>query len=507
MGNEVLEYQQKAREFIANCPEYPLDKYQGRGVVIPAGGLTYFLGMWVTVKMLREMGCMLPVEVWYLGEFEMDHRMRKIAHEQLGVECIDAYAFAQNLPDHQWSTTPGWELNPFCIVHSRFEEVLMLDADNVPIRDPGYLFGTPQYKEHGALFWPDYQELAPDREIWRVYQVPYRKEPEFESGQIVVDKKRCWKELQLTLHYNRYSEFYYRFGWGDKETFHMAWRRLKREYGMTPYPIKRLPQGPGGAIGSRVMCQHDFDGQIVFQHRNLAKWKFNVVENPRIIGFEYEQTCLDFIKELHHFWDGKLLMRKPSTQKEKKAYKELVENQLYKYNRVGYDERRIEFRADQTIGMGKAGLEQYWEVREIDGKVCLIIAGNSTRTMDLYRGSQDGNWKGAWNVHEQMPITLIPATREKGRREDIEKKLLKRRYVCRRIRHDRRIIELEKDGTVMQGDKSTGQTWKLRLNETIPELLIYQPNGVYCVLREGHNGIWEGSWEAPERLAVELAPV
>ena len=29
----------------------------------------------------------------------------------------------------------------------------MLDADNIPLKDPSYLFDSPQMKLHGDLFW------------------------------------------------------------------------------------------------------------------------------------------------------------------------------------------------------------------------------------------------------------------------------------------------------------------------------------------------------------------
>jgi hypothetical protein len=36
---------------------------------------------------------------------------------------------------------------------TEFDEVLLLDADNIPARDPTFLFETDAFKETGALFW------------------------------------------------------------------------------------------------------------------------------------------------------------------------------------------------------------------------------------------------------------------------------------------------------------------------------------------------------------------
>jgi hypothetical protein len=68
----------------------------------------------------------------------------------------------------------------------------------------------------------------------------------------------------------------------------MAWRMLGREYAMVPHALRPL---------DRTMCQHDFRGRRVFQHRNLAKWVTGP-QNPRIAGFRMEDICLGFLTEL-----------------------------------------------------------------------------------------------------------------------------------------------------------------------------------------------------------------
>ena len=177
-----------AREAIASIPPYP-DTYWGRGIVICAGGPKYFTPAWVCASMLRRLGCQLPVQFWHLGERELDDRMRKLAADLLDVSCVDAEELRRTRPAR---ILDGWGLKAYAILHCRFREALLLDADNVPLVDPAVLFSTPQYEEHGAIFWPDYTRFGPDRDIWPICEVEYRDEPEFESGQIVVNKRRCW---------------------------------------------------------------------------------------------------------------------------------------------------------------------------------------------------------------------------------------------------------------------------------------------------------------------------
>lgn len=273
-----------ADEFVRNIAPYPASRFAGRGIVICGGGAKYLPCAWVCIGMLRQLGCQLPIELWQLRRSEADARLND-AFEELGVRQICA---AEVRLAHPVRYLGGWELKAYSLLHSAFEEVLSLDADNVPVRDPTSLFDAPEFAATGAVFWPDYGRLGPERDIWRVCEVPYRDEPEFESGQMLIDKRQSWRPLQLAMHLNEHSDFYYRHIHGDKETFHMAWRMLGAEYAMVPHPIEPLPG---------TMCQHDFKGRRLFQHRNMAKWTLNG-QNPRVEGFEREEECLTFLREL-----------------------------------------------------------------------------------------------------------------------------------------------------------------------------------------------------------------
>jgi hypothetical protein len=273
-----------ADEFVRTIPRYPAGRFRGRGVVVCGGGEKYFPCAWVCIRMLRHVGCALPIELWHVGASEMPRRLRALV-EPYGVRCVDAAAVRRRYPVR---TLSGWELKPFALLHCAWQEVLLLDADNVAVRDPAYLFHAAPYRKLGAVFWPDFDRLAPDRAIWRICGVDFRDEPEVESGQVLVDKRRCWEPLQLAMHLNEHSDFYYEYVHGDKELFHMAWRMLGREYAMVPHALRPL---------DRTMCQHDFRGRRVFQHRNLAKWVLGA-ENPSIPGFRFEDVCREFLDEL-----------------------------------------------------------------------------------------------------------------------------------------------------------------------------------------------------------------
>ncbi len=380
----------------------PTPALAGRGIIICGGGPRYLPPLWVCIKMLRWLGCTLPIEAWHLGPKEMPPEVRNLL-PPLGVHCVDAYEVRR---DHPARILNGWEIKPYAMIHSRFAEVLLLDADNVPVVDPTFLFDAPAYRQHGAVFWPDYGRLGRDRPIWGFTGIPYRDEPEFESGQILVDKNRCWQELALTMWFNEYSDFWYRHVHGDKETFHMAWRKLERQYAMPARSVQDL---------AGTMCQHDFDGRRIFQHRNGPKW--SLTGNRRVPGFEHEEACLGFLPELAEVWQGRSVRVYRPNAAEVSAVREAAAelmNRPHVYHRVGYDARELEFTAAGRIGRGSARCEAFWNLYEDNsGRVVLDIQSDTDLTCRLLRGS-DGAWRGRWEHFERMPIELWPSDAANG---------------------------------------------------------------------------------------------
>ena len=53
---------------IEQIPEYPKDKYQGRGICFIAGGNKYWVNAYASIRLLREKGCKLPINAYYLGD-------------------------------------------------------------------------------------------------------------------------------------------------------------------------------------------------------------------------------------------------------------------------------------------------------------------------------------------------------------------------------------------------------------------------------------------------------
>lgn len=287
-----------AADFIARTPAYPED-YRGRGIVIVGGG-RYFPSVYVTVRVLRRVRCRLPIQVWHFSG-EITPAMRELL-APYDVTFVDADEMARRHPfrflhGHHWK---GWQLKPYAIAHCPFREVLLLDADSYPTVNPETLFDWRLYRRRGAIFWPDLPAsaylLPPSK--WKVFDLTPNGPP-FESGQVLINKQKCWRELQLTLWYNARADLMYHIVWGDKDTFNVAWRRLGTRYAMTTEPP---------AWEMHTILQHGPDGKVLFQHRCQDKFRLAGEQftsnhqpepinrfNPRLV---HEKFCFQLLDEL-----------------------------------------------------------------------------------------------------------------------------------------------------------------------------------------------------------------
>ncbi|KAJ8550433.1 hypothetical protein ON010_g10636 [Phytophthora cinnamomi] len=98
---------------------------------------------YATIRALRTvLGCRLPIEIWYR---EPEIRRGNEALSPL-LELADTKEAGDisfhKITDH-WAT--GFGAKVFAIYNSFFERVLFLDADNVPARDPTYMFDSPEF--------------------------------------------------------------------------------------------------------------------------------------------------------------------------------------------------------------------------------------------------------------------------------------------------------------------------------------------------------------------------
>lgn len=380
-------------------------RFEGAGIVIVAGGPRCFTNAWVALTMLRNvLGCDLPIQVWHLGPQEISPGMRRLI-ARFDVDLVDALDVRMRHPVRRLGP---WECKSYAIRHSQLRHVVLIDADNVPLVDPAALLNLPQYRAFGAIFWPDNQSHPQASPVWKLFRVPYRQELEVESGQIVIDKERCWVPLNLALHFNEWSDMYYRYVYGDKETFHFAWRQLDQPYAMpegrprivhchwdTPDGRKRM---------TAALEQRDFDGTTIFHHRTGAEWAL-FGENPPTGRPNLDAICADALETLRAEWDGRITSVAPAAEIRLPGGGSGAQHVLYR--RLGVEERVMELEPNGHIGTGATQHERSWRIEQYSATRTLTIAGDEGDTCRL-TVDNDGIWRGRCLWYQRVPVEMVP---------------------------------------------------------------------------------------------------
>lgn len=232
------------------------------------------LGAFVSVKSLRALGCTLPIEMWY------KRTETNVAHPLLTLMVAEYGVYLREIEDPE---ATHFYTKLYAIFYSAFDNVLLLDADNFAVRDPTYLFETTEFRETGAIFWPDFWKpgntifnIHETSFVWEFFGLDYVDMFEQESGQVLINRRKHMTALNVVMYYGfslpRLHEDL-RLVWGDKDLFRFGWMKSNSDFHM----IARPP----GSAGTKhddydlfcgvTMVQHDPSGRVIFLHRNTEK--------------------------------------------------------------------------------------------------------------------------------------------------------------------------------------------------------------------------------------------
>lgn len=245
-----------------------------RGIVLVAYPKV-IAGVYAIVRTLRYHGCLLPVELW------IDPMEMRPKHSVL-VALVRHYNCYVRIIHDPHATK--FHAKPYAIYHSRFESLLFLDSDNIPVRDPTYLFDSPEFRKHGAIFWPDFWRpmvrtpfnVHEQSALWRLLDMPFTDMFEQESGQILVNRTRSRPALSKLMFYSAHLPRLvtdWQLVWGDKDLFRLAWLNTSTPFHMVQHLVMLggLYDPIEDFFCGVAMVQRDPDGDILFMHRNQAK--------------------------------------------------------------------------------------------------------------------------------------------------------------------------------------------------------------------------------------------
>ncbi|ORY32097.1 mannosyltransferase putative-domain-containing protein [Naematelia encephala] len=253
----------------------------GRGIVLTGGNQDTTLRMISVIKHLKRLDVQLPIEVFHYPD-ELREGSHRKEIEQLGATLREVKGV-----EKEPGVWKNWQIKGLSIVQSSFREVLYLDSDNTPLRDPSHLFESSIYTDSGrAVFWPDLSKDHPSNAIWRLVGDTCDLDHfTFESGQIVIDKAGNsglnLAALLLAADMQEDRDFWFHMCGGDKDTFRWAFRMLDIPFGESPRWMSALgglnPYESGRFCGHTVL-QYDLtipsgytSEPPLFVHSNLLK--------------------------------------------------------------------------------------------------------------------------------------------------------------------------------------------------------------------------------------------
>jgi hypothetical protein len=283
--------------------DYPTGIFEGKGIVMIGGGS--FMGTALTaIRALRETGSTLPLQLMLTTNEEYDKDVCEILLPKLNAKCLVMEEIVGS-ETFKSMNLQKYELKVLGLFLSTFEEVLLLDADNLAVKNPDYILDSQPYKEFGYIIWPDFWRQTISPKFYDIAGVrigePIRKDgvsPEeqnppraksqlsdlegtipdstCEAGQLAINKKLHHKSLMATVYYNLYGFKYYYWllgqgavGIGDKDTFIAGLTVFKEPY----YFMKQRPLLYGynhkGGFQDTTMIQ--FDPEQDYEYYNAAK--------------------------------------------------------------------------------------------------------------------------------------------------------------------------------------------------------------------------------------------
>lgn len=220
-------------------------KSKTRGIVTTASS-NYMSVLVVSLRMLRQSGSKLAVEVWLNDrkEYMLNRHYCEQILPELNAECrlfsdvISEGPAIENIKSYQCKA--------FALLFSSFENIMFLDSDSFPVWNPDDFLLLDPFRSNGLVTWPDFWQSTTSHlffDIAGIDEPPLHIRPCSESGQMLISKRTHGAVLILAAYYNYYGpDYYYPMfsqgaqGQGDKETFLHAALALDLPF----YNVKRM---------------------------------------------------------------------------------------------------------------------------------------------------------------------------------------------------------------------------------------------------------------------------
>ena len=206
----VVKRHREALFRLAQAELPPPGRREGAGVLLVGGG-RYWPGIVVAIRMLRETGSRLPVQVWHRGK---DEPVRP--QDLAGADGVTYHDLTALTPAPR--ILGGWEAKTIALLACGWERVFFLDADAYCVTDPEPVLDRLSPAEP-FLFWDDFPGEGVN---WPIWGLTGSAVPAIQGGQFAVHLRHFWREVVLAHWLNQHSDFSYAHYYGDQDSWRVA---------------------------------------------------------------------------------------------------------------------------------------------------------------------------------------------------------------------------------------------------------------------------------------------
>jgi alpha 1,3-mannosyltransferase len=280
-----------------------------RGIVITTGVGTFRFACHLVASIREVHKSKLPIQVVYAGDGDLPSKNRDILESLVtDIEFLDILTVLND--ETLRLADSGWATKSFAALLSKYEQVILLDADSVFVQPPDVVFTQRGYQDTGVLLFHDrllWQHKFQDRHEWwhaqmghhtpspallksLVWMEDYAEEGD--SGLVVLDKSRlgiltgllhvCWQNTYAVR-----EEITYKITYGDKESWWFGFElsdvpfTFENHYGAIAGYLKVNEVDKTESVCSFTIAHTDEKDKLLWYNGSLLK-------NKAIDALEFE---------------------------------------------------------------------------------------------------------------------------------------------------------------------------------------------------------------------------
>ncbi|KAG9405378.1 hypothetical protein AC1031_004486 [Aphanomyces cochlioides] len=240
------------------------------------------------VQELRALGYKDLIQMYHCDGELSNVSQRLLRDYDSNIEIVDGcreMVALGKLREDQMAGYRNFWLKPLALVHTRLDEVILMDADDLVFQNPSRLFDVPGYQETGTIFFYD-REILKKEYLNNVYEnqpnlhalvetfdyAHYGLKKnlsqhllsslawagdtahEQDSSIVVVKKSKAPIAIDVLWHLLEHDRNRIGFSYGDKELFWLAYELAQRPYYFSPWANSGAATGDDMAKHPNTLC-------------------------------------------------------------------------------------------------------------------------------------------------------------------------------------------------------------------------------------------------------------